>query len=561
MKKENCLAYSLMKDHDSDLYGYAPAYDGAGEEELVYSLDAYKSYYVYEHGAKEKDFVDYCKKLEREGFELYSSKKSNGNSFATYFDGENIVNVSYISYKDVDKYVVRNVSYVLISVDSVRNSTLPCRLETYEKITAVQVSMVSILTLIVRLEDGRFLVIDSGVGGVTDHIYQELCRQNVRGGKPVVAAWMFSHAHGDHVGGFIGILDKYGDAVEVQRVIHNFPGEQIYDKNKNYMEGVPNREGDGMTERSNKIHALMQEKMPNGKYTIAHIGQTFEYPGVKLEVVMTAEHIYKKRMFDTNMSSAVYLLTMPGGKMLALGDAVDGSAKIIRKIHGKDLKSDTVVIAHHACNGGDEELYYNTSAKAAIWSNTIEGLISRNFIGNFCNHFDINIVKYNFIMSNEDGAMTLYDGMTSAEIERFTPKIEMDKGAPVCYECRKNPKHYLTEEQYNEGYGDAPRYYGKGEETETFVIDPKTKTYEITISGVTRYEYDYYCNSHKRDGYVRMEESSDGDACYITFADPHNEVHLSYADGVITAKVGPAGKNVLDIETMTVKGGKRVMPE
>ena len=42
MKKENCLAYSLMKDHQSDLYGYAPAYEGVGTEELVYAFDEIK---------------------------------------------------------------------------------------------------------------------------------------------------------------------------------------------------------------------------------------------------------------------------------------------------------------------------------------------------------------------------------------------------------------------------------------------------------------------------------------------------------------------------------------
>ena len=58
-----------------------------------------------------------------------------------------------------------------------------------------------------------------------------------------------------------------------------------------------------------------------------------------------------------------------------------------------------------------------------------------------------------------------------------------------------------------------------------------------------------------------MEESRDGDNRYVTFADPLNEVHLSYVDGVITAKVGPAGKNVFDCFTMMAKGGKRVIPE
>ena len=283
MKKENCLAYSLMKEHDSDLYGYAPAYEGSGDEELVYSLDDYKSYYVYEHGARKEDYRDYCAKLEREGFKLYSTNSLNGQLFSTYTDGDNIVNVGFLSYKDVDKFIVRNVSYVVISVDSIRNSSLPCKAEPYEKICDVQlINLSCVLTALVRLEDGRFLVIDSCVSSAADAIYEGLCRHNVREGKPVVAAWMFSHAHGDHVGGVIGVLDKYADKVEIQRIIHNFPGEQIYGENRNYMEGVPNNEGNWMTRRSREICRLMKENMPGGRFAIAHAGQILSIPALSL---------------------------------------------------------------------------------------------------------------------------------------------------------------------------------------------------------------------------------------------------------------------------------------
>ena len=548
-----------MKEHDSDMYGYAPAYDGEGVEELVYAYDLFKSYYVYEHGAGEKDYRDYCAKLESCGFALYSSNSANGNLFSTYFDGENIVNVSYISYKDVDKYVVRNVSYVLISVDSIRNSTLPCKAEPFEAITEANVSLVGFTALMIRLLDGRFLVIDGGMD--RDRIYNALCEQNVRGGKPVVAAWMFSHAHGDHMNGFYHTLEDHADDIVIERIIHSFPGESLYMPAKNYMEGAPNPEGEGMNRRNDKMHAYITEKMPECKYTVAHAGQIFEYAGVKLEVLMTSENLYKKQMFDSNMSSVVYAFTMPDGRFIALGDAVDGASKMLRKIYAKSLKCDAVALAHHAFNGGDEEMYYDMGAKVAIWSLSLEDLIDRKLIGNYTNHFDYNSVKYNFIMQKKEPAMVLYRGMSAEEIEYFTPKFDVKSPDAVCYEDRKNPKHYITEAQLAEGYGDAPRYYGKGEESETFVIDPATKTYEVKISGVTRYEYDYYWNSLKRDGYVRMDEHSDGDACYVTFADPLNEVHLSFVDGVITAKVGPVGKNVLDCDTMTVKGGKLVKPE
>ena len=405
MNKENCLAYAQLKERGLENYGVAPAYDGEGVEELVFSFDRSKSYYVYEHGASEKDYRDYCDKLKESGFELYSSNAANGNSFATYFDGENIVNVSYISYKDVDKYIVREVSYLLISVDSIKNSALPCIGEKYEEITTVKVSLAGITALTVRLTDGRFLVIDGGMD--RERIYNTLCKQNVLGGKPVVAAWMFSHAHGDHMNGFYHTLEDHAEDIVIERIIHGFPGESLYLPYKNYMEGVPNIEGEWMSRRVNKMYDYIAEKMPECKYTIAHAGQIFEYAGVKLEVLQTSENLYKKNMLDSNMSSVIYMLTMPNGKLLALGDGVDAASKILRKIYGKALRCDAVVLAHHAFNGGDEEMYYCAGATAAIWPLTLEGLVDKKLVGNFTNHFDYNSAKYNFIMSKDDESMTL----------------------------------------------------------------------------------------------------------------------------------------------------------
>ena len=234
MKFEKCLGGFELAQKNCELYGYAPAYEGKGSEEIRFSLDTYGSYYAIEHGAERSDFEDYVKKLEAIGFECVAEKTSNGNVFKTYFDGENIVNVSHVSYKEVDRYIVKNTSYVLIAVDSIRNSSLPCICEKSEKITDVVVSMVD--GFIIRLTDGRFLVIDSSLDRErpVKIIYEELCRLNTRKGKPTVAAWMFTHAHSDHVGGFLGVMREYGDKIKVESVIHGFPGVESY-HGKNYM--------------------------------------------------------------------------------------------------------------------------------------------------------------------------------------------------------------------------------------------------------------------------------------------------------------------------------------
>jgi len=558
--KENRWGGELRKSDGIENYGHAPAYDGGGVEELVYGYDLFKSYYVYEHGATEKDYMDYCAKLKNCGFTLFSANSANGNLFATYFDGENIINVSFISYKDVDKYIVRDISYVLISVDSINNSALPCMGKQYEEITTIKVSLVGITALTVRLTDGRFLVIDAGLD--REKIYHTLVTQNILGSKPVVAAWIFSHAHGDHMNGFFYTLEDHSEDIVIERIIHSFPGDSQYLPYKNYMEGVPNTEGEWMSRRVDKMYSYIKEKMPHCKHTIAHAGQIFEYAGVTLEVLQTSENLYKKQMFDTNMSSVIYMLTTRDGKLLLLGDAVDAAAKILRKIYGKSLKCDAVVLAHHAYNGGDEELYDCAGASVAIWPNTYESILNNGLVGNLVeNHFDYRSVKYNFMMSQNE-IMTLYQDMPINEVEHYTPRFDIKPTEDrVCYEKRKQPKNFLTEKQAQEGYGDAPRYYGIGEDREVFIMNPEEKSYEIKINGVTSDAFKYYCNSFKRDGYVMMKSIKDGDSNYITFADRLNEVHLSYVGDVLHTVVGPAGNNIFDNDSMMIANGKRIVFE
>lgn len=553
MGKEKRLAYEQLCARGMENCGYAPAYEGSGSEEFIPSFKLYGSYYVLEHGATKADYDAYCDKLEKSGFELYSSKTSNGNSFATYTDGENIINVSQISYRDVDRYITRDMSYVSIAVDNTKNSILPPKSGEFEKITTIQFTSFREVAFIIRLPDGRFLIVDAHLNRdhIVDSLYEELCRQNVREGKPVIAAWMFTHAHGDHVGGIIGLIEKYADKVEIQTVIHNFPGEETY-FGKNYMEYRMDHECHWMNRRVTQIKELMDSKMPEGRFAIAHAGQVFEYPDAKVEIVYTSENLYRQQMIDSNASSVVYLITLPGGKVLALGDAVDIASKTIRKMYGKALTCDMVILAHHAFNGGDEELYHNTHAKAALWPLGYEGAIEKECIGAFVNHFDTNIVEHNILMSQDDVVMTLYEGMSEEYFARYDRKLAMvgwdDK---IDYDARKNPKHYLTEDYFDAGYGLAPRYYGL-EDTETFEINEEEKSYTVTLIGATEYDFDRYCNTIKRDGYRWYDIVKGEDARSVRYASLRNSVYLSFlkAEGKITIKVGPAGENVIPEEDL-----------
>lgn len=98
---------------------------------------------------------------------------------------------------------------------------------------------------VVTLADGSFLLIDGGsyvemiaarhcenrewmsdepkIAGDCDGLYALLKFRTPEGKKPVTAAWLFTHAHGDHVDFAGHFLGRSKNNVEVRIGAYNFP--------------------------------------------------------------------------------------------------------------------------------------------------------------------------------------------------------------------------------------------------------------------------------------------------------------------------------------------------
>ena len=151
------------------------------------------------------------------------------------------------------------------------------------------------------------------------------------------------------------------------------------------------------------------------------------------------------------------------------------------------------------------------------------------------------------ILSQDDKVMTLYDGMSIDELARFARKSDVENKFDVDYELRKQPKNYLTEAHLKEGFGDAPRYYGNGDDQEILTFNQTDKTYTITINGVSEYNFEWYCNTLKRDGYQRTKVADDAGKKNAIYSNLLNSVCVDYfiADSKMIIKVGCVGKDVL----------------
>lgn len=391
-------------------YGNTPRYEGSGKVTLTENFEAFKSYFVQADGATKKDYNDYAAKLVASGYSLYYKTEAQDSLFSTYTDGYNIVNLSYVEY--MSPFNENNgdlISYVNIAVDCTDKGALPQFEDNSEKITEIQVTHInSENSYLVRLEDGRFLMIDGGTisregRNNADMIYKQLVAQNEREGKPIVAAWLITHPHGDHMNGYYDFSQKYKDKVDILSVICN----------------MPNSAAD-MVDYSNRVYNTLDTYYPEADFIVAHIGQRFAFAGLDLDILWTHENLYGVTYGDTNLSSMVFSMQMPAGRMIITGDQQWQGCKIINAIYAEELECDIVQFCHHSYNGGDIGMYDSMNPRVGIWSTNIEDALERGLYGRLTyNNIIVDNYEMHLIMSAKDEVMILRADMTKDDLLHY----------------------------------------------------------------------------------------------------------------------------------------------
>jgi beta-lactamase superfamily II metal-dependent hydrolase len=223
---------------------------------------------------------------------------------------------------------------------------------------------------IVRVADGSFLIFDSAYGNrdeTEDLIYDILKKQAPDPDHIVISAWLFTHAHADHVGGFCYFADKYagqGD-IELRQVVCNFPDDSVL-----------NACDSNMQKRTIDAAKRLNE---NVTFIKAHIGDILYYADVKIEILYTQEQVLAANDFlgNYNATSCVYrLITEDGVTYLCGGDhnvnnqhvPYYGCEGAIYRWYGSFIESDIVGAFHHGYGGGaDMIVYHFVKPKLVLW--------------------------------------------------------------------------------------------------------------------------------------------------------------------------------------------------
>ena len=193
------------------------------------------------------------------------------------------------------------------------------------------------------------MVIDSGSNACGQYVFGKL--MELSGGEDVVVAnWMFTHFHIDHVGGFVSLAsnDEFMKKVKIKSITYNFPQQQVLDT------------APGPGDRNNmKAWRSCLEKT-GAKLYQARTGQKLYFANAEIEMLFTYEDLMPFNIYGdrTNPTSNICSLTIDGQRFIIMGDACGEASTLCVLRYGDYLKSDFVQLSHHGMGDGGTDVNF-----------------------------------------------------------------------------------------------------------------------------------------------------------------------------------------------------------
>ena len=193
---------------------------------------------------------------------------------------------------------------------------------------------------IIRTKNNKIIVVDGGRTQDTKFLYDYILKY----GNGKVDYWYITHAHEDHVGALLEILNKDYN-VQIENLYYYFNSLEWYEK----------YDKRGFETEKAMIEALSNYKIKNE--VECYKGQIIQMDNVNCEIIRIANPEITNSD-NGNEASMVFKLTAEDvdKSMIFLGDAYVYTSKELLEEPEK-LKSDAVQMSHHGQNGVTKEVY------------------------------------------------------------------------------------------------------------------------------------------------------------------------------------------------------------
>ena len=319
----------------------------------------------------------YLSKLEQSGFEKYTDHTMQECKFATYLSDTHMINVGFYDYY--------NEVRVIIEPADAPKPALKSENE-YVKVTDSQITMLGLeyqkndgsyasngLSVLIRLEDGRFIVVDGGFNRAAcanDLIEAIKDQSSAYTDTPTIAAWIITHSHGDH-NGMINSRYETFEGIKVESFLVNFMSEkERAEAMETYPDNWSENEGGGFSSTYKAAEAL------GATIHKIHVGQVFHMADLQMEVLYTLESFGPETCNALNTTSTVIKMTFTNNgnetTYLCTGDATGNGMQISANMYGDFMQCDIVQTCHHGYstwgnNQGMIEAYTQVNAELVLW--------------------------------------------------------------------------------------------------------------------------------------------------------------------------------------------------
>lgn len=318
---------------------------------------------------KEEDFEAYCRRLVSSGYELYAENDMNGNLFRTYStDAGSMVHTYWVKYSEEVRTIAANTTLIPAISPAISETKVTPMLHQLEALNSDETD--GGMGYIIRLSDGRFIIIDGGRYLKTNAkaIYDFLV-ENASGSNPkniTIAAWFFTHAHDDHTGAFRYFAEHVSDFPStMDKLLKNVPTitiESVMLNACNTKEQLANCKA-GTGDEKTAVETALKTYYPNAKVYKPLTGQVYTFADTSIEILYTMPDFLPNVIAqeadnnggDYNIESVVSMIdidntTDKNDKFFVMADTNRTACEEMSKRYGTYMESDYVQVAHHGLN-------------------------------------------------------------------------------------------------------------------------------------------------------------------------------------------------------------------
>lgn len=319
-----------------------PKYEGKGRVTTLVEDDRHVTM-IYSENSEE--YEEYIELLRDNGFAKYAENQIGDNLFATMYNQVTTATVYYRPAVNELKIIAepRKDFYPREKDNKYESKDMQSLLTGFKGENVIAYSGMGI---IIRLDDGSFIIVDGG-GGDHDSVDSNkllkiLKEQSPKGTKkPVIAAWIFTHSHDDHIGVFNHFSDDFHDKVVIEGLYYNFPAlKRVTSDVRNFLYNIETYYPDVATIRP-------------------HTGEKYFIRNAVVEMLYTHEDMYPDThenggYNDVNQASFIFTIDIEGQRIMITGDTSTCGFDQTVKCFGNYLKSDIFQMSHHGQNGSVE---------------------------------------------------------------------------------------------------------------------------------------------------------------------------------------------------------------